>query len=157
MAELRDHANRLQQENDRLRTRLEAYLGKNTRGHTHPAPPVQPSKGKEPILPSDSDPPANDKLSSGSSPLLDLLPPQNNAAERGPVPIDLSVACAARHKERLVETDNIRSWPLKISLHGMGVWLHRSSSCILLSRLHPPRTWFPLPLFGGLRTCCRPH
>ena len=40
MAELQDHANRLQQENDRLRTRLEANLGENTQGHTHPPPPV---------------------------------------------------------------------------------------------------------------------
>ena len=78
MAELQDHATRLQQENDHLRTRLEANQGKNIRGHTHPAPPVQPSKGKEPILPSNSDPSANDKLSSNSSPLLDLPPPQNN-------------------------------------------------------------------------------
>ena len=48
-------------------------------GQTPPAPPVQSSKGKEPILPGDSDPSANDELSSSSSPLPDRSPPQNNA------------------------------------------------------------------------------
>ena len=78
MAELQDHATCLQQENDCMRTCLEANRGENIRGCTHPAPPVHPSKGKEPILPGDSDPPADGELSSGSSPLPDLSPPQDN-------------------------------------------------------------------------------
>ena len=53
--------------------RLETDWGKNIRGCTHPTPLVQPSKGKEPILPGDSDPSADDELSSGSSPLPDSL------------------------------------------------------------------------------------
>ena len=51
MAELREHANRLQQENERLRSRLET-----NRGPTQPAPPVHLNKGKEPAFPNKSDP-----------------------------------------------------------------------------------------------------
>ena len=79
MAELHEHANRLQQENERLRTSLETNRGENSRGTIHSAPPDQPNKGKKPILMGESDPPADDELSSGSSPLLDRSPPQNNA------------------------------------------------------------------------------
>ena len=78
MAELCEHANRLQQENEFLRTRLETNQGENSRGPIHPAPQTQPNKGKEPILMGESDPPADDKLSFGSSPLLARSPPQNN-------------------------------------------------------------------------------
>ena len=62
-----------------MHTQLEADRGENTQGHTHPAPPIHPSKGKEPILPGDSDRPVDDELSSSSSPLPHLSPPQNNA------------------------------------------------------------------------------
>ena len=75
MAELRKHANRLQQENERLRTRFETNRGENSRWPIHSAPPAKPNKGKEPILMGESDPPADDELSSGSSPLLDRSPP----------------------------------------------------------------------------------
>ena len=70
MAKLSDQANRLQQESDRLRTRLETNWGP-----TQPAPPVHLNKGKEPVIPDESDPPADDELSSGSSPLPNRLPP----------------------------------------------------------------------------------
>ena len=78
MVEIQNHATRLQHENDRLQTRLEADLGKNIHKRTHPAPPIQPSKGKEPILPGNSDPPADDELFSSSSSLLEFSPSQNN-------------------------------------------------------------------------------
>ena len=55
MAELQNHTTHLQQENDRLRTRLEADQGENIHGRTRLVPLIQPSKGKEPILPGDSD------------------------------------------------------------------------------------------------------
>ena len=38
MAELREHVNRLQQENERLRTCLETNRGENSRGPIHPTP-----------------------------------------------------------------------------------------------------------------------
>ena len=78
MAELHEHLNRLQQKNERLRTRLETNRGHNSKGPVRSAPPAQPNKGKEPILMGESDPPADDELSSGSSPLLARSPPQNN-------------------------------------------------------------------------------
>ena len=79
MAELREHANRLQQENERLGTHLETNRGDNSKGPVHPAPPAQPNKGKEPILIGESDSPADDELSSDTSLLLPYSPPQNNA------------------------------------------------------------------------------
>ena len=79
MAELLEHMNRLQQENERLRTRLETNRGDNSKGSVHPASQPQPNKGKEPILMGESDPPTDDELSSGGSLLLASSPPQNNA------------------------------------------------------------------------------
>ena len=78
MAELQSRADHLQQENDRLRTHLEDERAENMRGSSHPAPLVKQNKGKEPIWSKDSDAVADDKLSSGSSPLPDTLPPKNN-------------------------------------------------------------------------------
>ena len=78
MVELQNRANRLQQENDRLRAHLEEDRGKNARRSNHPAPPVKQNRGKEPILPGDSDVAADNELSFGSSPLPDLSPLKNN-------------------------------------------------------------------------------
>ena len=78
MAELWNRVDRLQQENDRLCARLEEDHGENAQGSSHPAPSVRHNRGKEPILPSDSDATTNDELSSSSSPLPDLSPLKNN-------------------------------------------------------------------------------
>ena len=78
MAELRNHADRLQQENDRLQAHLEEDQGENAQGSSHTAPPIKQKRGKEPILPGDSDATADEELSSGSSLLPDLSPPKNN-------------------------------------------------------------------------------
>ena len=75
IAELLEHVNGLKQENECQRTHLETNRGENSRGPINPAPPAQPNKGKEPILIGESDPPVDDELSSGSSPLLDRSPP----------------------------------------------------------------------------------
>ena len=113
MAKLRDHTNRRQQVNDLLRTCLEADRGKNTRGHTHPTPPVQPSKGKDPILPCDSDPPKNDELSSGSSSLPHLSPPQNNvkaeSRKRPPTRSNRSISGICHRTRREVSRDRHHS------------------------------------------------
>ena len=79
MVKLREHANRLQQENKRLRTRLETNRAENPQGATQHVPLTQPNKGKEPALLDHSDSPADDELSSDSSPFPHLSPPQNNA------------------------------------------------------------------------------
>ena len=79
MAELREPADRLQQENDRLRTRLESNRPDNPQGVAQNVPLARENKGKEPILPDHSDHQADDELSSDSSPLPRLSPPLSNA------------------------------------------------------------------------------
>ena len=49
MAELQSYADHLQQENDRLRTRLKGERAENVRGSGYLAPLVKQNKGKEPI------------------------------------------------------------------------------------------------------------
>ena len=78
MAKLQSRTDHLQQENDRLRARLEGERIENARGSSHPAPLVKQDKGKEPIRPEDSDAEVDDELSFSSSPLPDLTPPKNN-------------------------------------------------------------------------------
>ena len=77
MAGLHSRVNHLQQENDHLRARSEEDRGENAQGSSHPVPSVKQNKGKEPILPGDTDVAADDELSSGSSPLPNLPPPKN--------------------------------------------------------------------------------
>ena len=120
MVELQNHATRLQQENDLLRTRLEADLAENIRIRTHPAPPIQPSKGKEPILSGDSDLPIDDELSLGSSPLPDMSPPQNNvkaeSKKRPPRRSSRSVSGMHRRIRREVSKD---IWHSKLAPENM--------------------------------------
>ena len=78
MAELRKHANRLQQENERLRACLETNGVENPQGAAQPVPLTRADKGKGLALPDHSDQPANDDFSSESSPLPYRSPPQNN-------------------------------------------------------------------------------
>ena len=78
MAELQICTDHLQQENDRLRARMEGERIENARGSSHPTPPIKKNKGKEPIRPEDNDVATDDELSSGSSLLPDLTPPKNN-------------------------------------------------------------------------------
>ena len=78
MAELQRRVDLLQQENDRLRARLEGEQIENARGSSHPTPLVKQNKGKEPIWSKDSDATTDDELSSSSSSLSDPTPPKNN-------------------------------------------------------------------------------
>ena len=80
MAELREHANRLREDNECLRTRLEDSQAEKSLGPPRPLPPSRPDKGKEAAVPDDIDLPADDELSSdGSS--LPRRSPSSNAAE----------------------------------------------------------------------------
>ena len=79
MAELREHANRLREDNEHLRTRLEASQAEKSRGPPRPLPPSRPDKGKEVDVPNHIDLPADDELSSDSSPLPRRLPSPNAA------------------------------------------------------------------------------
>ena len=79
MAELYEQANRLREENECLRTRLEADWTKQSREPACPFPPSSPCKGKEVAELDDIDLPADDKLSSGTSPLPRRSPSPNAA------------------------------------------------------------------------------
>ena len=80
MVEWHEHANLLREENERLRTRLEAVRTEQLREPPRPFPPSRPGKGKEPSTPGDIDLSANDERSSGSS-LLPRCSPSPKAAE----------------------------------------------------------------------------
>ena len=113
MAELREHANRLQQENKRLRARLETNGVENPHGAARPIPLTRADKGKGPALPDHSDHPADDELSLESSPFPRRSPPQNNAKSesrnRPPRQSSRAVSVAHRRTRREVSRDRPRS------------------------------------------------
>ena len=109
MAELHEQANQLWEENRRLRTQLEADRAGQSREPPSPFPPSRPSKGKEVAGPDDVDLPADDELSSGSSP-HPRRSPSSNAAEvhsrkRPPRWTTRSVSVARRRARRKPSRD----------------------------------------------------
>ena len=80
VAELHEQANRLREENERLRTQLEVGRAERSREPPRLLSPSRPGKGIEVAVPDDFDLPANDGLSFGSSP-LPRRSPSLNAAE----------------------------------------------------------------------------
>ena len=104
MAELHEQENRLREENDRMRTQLEASRARQSRENSRPFPPSRLSKGKEVAAPDDVDLPVDDELSSGSS-LLPHRSPSLNAAEahsrkRSPHRSSRSISVARRRVRR---------------------------------------------------------
>ena len=79
MAELQEHVDHLQQENDLLRTLLESNRPDNPQGVAQNVPLVLVNKGKEFVLPDHSDHQADDEFSLDSSPLPRCSPPLSNA------------------------------------------------------------------------------
>ena len=75
VAELREQANQLWEENENLRTQLEAGRAGQSREPPRPFPPTRTNKGKEVDVPDDVDLSAGDELSSDSSPLPRRSPP----------------------------------------------------------------------------------
>ena len=69
VAELREHENHLQQENERLRARLGTNGVENPQGAAQHEPLTREDKGKGAALPDHSDHPEDDEFSSDSSPL----------------------------------------------------------------------------------------
>ena len=123
MAGLQSHADHLEQENDRLRTRLEGERAKNVRGSGHLAPLVKQNKGKEPIRSEDSDVAADDELSFDSSSFPDVLPPKNNveaeSRKRPPRRSSRSVSDMPRRDgENLAEIGIRQDAPLNTYPHG---------------------------------------
>ena len=93
----------MREENERLRTRLEASRAEQSREPPRPFPPSRPGKGKEATIPDDIDLPADDELSSGSSP-LPCRSPSPKAAEahsrkRSPCRPSRSIS-VTRHRTR---------------------------------------------------------
>ena len=80
VAELHEQANQLREENERLRTQLEAGRAERSREPPRLLSPSHPGKGKEVAAPDDVDLPANDELSSSSS-QLPRRSPSSNAVE----------------------------------------------------------------------------
>ena len=115
VAELCEHANRLQEDNERLRTRLEACQADKSRGPPRPLPPSRPDKGKEAVVPDDINLSADDELSSNSSP-LPRRSPSSNAAEaqsrkRPPRRPNRSISAAQRRVGREASRDRCQSKP----------------------------------------------
>ena len=109
VAELREHANRLQEDNERLRTRLEACQADKSRGPLRPLPPSRPDKGKEATVPDDIDLSTDEELSSDNSP-LPWCSPSPNAAEaqsrkRPPRRPNRSISIAQRRVRREANRD----------------------------------------------------
>ena len=162
MAELRNRTDHLQQENAGLRASLEEDQGENARESSHLAPPVKQNRGKEPILPGNSDAIAHNELSSGSSLLHDLSPLKNNveAESRKRPPRLSSHSVSGMHhrarseisKERRQSEqapENVPTWhkgvapPLPFMYHTF--------------RVAPAPTCLHLPLSRDLKTCYPPR
>ena len=109
MTELCEHANRLQQENERLRPRLETNGVENPQGAAQPIPLTRADKGKRPALPDHSDHLVDDELSSDSSPLPCCSPPHNNVEtesnKRPPHQSNRAVSVAHRRTRREASRD----------------------------------------------------
>ena len=103
-AELREQANQLREENERLRTQLEAVRTGQSRKAPCPFPPSRPNKGKEVVAPNDVDLPEDDELSSGSSPLPRRSPSQNvaeaHSRKRPPRRSNRSISVARRRAQK---------------------------------------------------------
>ena len=101
MAELHEQANWLREENVGLRNQLEADLAGQSREPPRPFPHSRPGKGKEVAALDDVDLPADDELSSGSSPLPRRSPSLNTAeAHSRKRPPRRSISIARRRVRR---------------------------------------------------------
>ena len=161
MAELREHANRLQQENERLRACLETNGVENPQGAAQPVPLTRADKGKGLALPDHSDHLADDELPSDSSPFPRRSPPQNNAEaesrKRPPCQSSWAVSVArCRMRREAIRDRPVRNWPRNIYLPGSGAW--PPSFCLSNTRSGhlPPCMQHFIPLSEGRMTCCLP-
>ena len=146
-----------------MRTCLEGERAENVRGSGHPASPAKQNKGKEPIRSKDNDAEEDDELSSGRSPLSDLLPPKNNVeAESRKRPLQRSSRSVRGiffigYSENLAEKGGRRNTPLNTYPRGSEARRHHFPSHIRPSERHSSHLCPYLPLSGDLRTCCHPH
>ena len=144
MAELREHANHLQQENERLRAYLETNGVENPQGAAQHVPLTRADKGKGVALPDHGDHPADDEFFSDSSPLPHRSSPQNNAEvefkKRPSLQSSKAISgtCRRMRKERPVEIGPVRNWPRNIYLPG-------SDLCPPPPQFSPERYPFGIP------------
>ena len=158
VAELCEQANRLREENERLRTQLEADRDEQSREPPRPFPPFRPGKGKEAVVPDDIDLSADDKLSSGGSPLLRRSPSLNAAEDhsrkRSPCRSSRSVSIARRWMRREPSRDQRPPTPAHQYVPDRTGGLLRP-----VPNMYPPigaaphRKQFLPPPFGDYRTC----
>ena len=115
MAELHEQVNRLREENERLRTRLEAIQAEKSREPPCPLQPSRPSKGKEGVVPNDIDLPEDDELSSDSSPFPRRSPSSNvteaQSRKRPPRRSSRSISFARCRVRREPSKDQRQSMP----------------------------------------------
>ena len=115
MVELREHANRLQKDNERLRTRLEACQADKSWGPPRPPPPSCHDKGKEVAVLDDINLSADEELSSDSSPLPRRSPSPNaveaQSRKRPPRRPSRSISTAQRRVRREASKDRHQSEP----------------------------------------------
>ena len=115
MVELHEQANRLREENEHLQTWLEASWAKKLWEPPRPLPASRPGKGKEASMPDDVDLPADDELSSDSSPLpRSSLSPNDAEAQsrkRPPRRSSRSISVARRRVRREPSRDQRQSMP----------------------------------------------
>ena len=85
MKELQGQVERLQLENDQLRAHIEKShdLGKDARDEGRDAQSITRDKGKVPVAPGDVNTLADDELSLGNSPSLNLSPRKNTRESQG--------------------------------------------------------------------------
>ena len=104
VTELRVQANQLWEENERLRTQLEANRAEQSREPSRPFPPSRLGKSKGIAAPYDIDLLADDELSSDSSPLPHRSPSPNAAEahsrKRPPSQPSRSISIARRRMRR---------------------------------------------------------
>ena len=109
MAELHEQGNRLREENERLGTWLEVDQAEHSREPPRPFSPSRLGKGKEVAALDDIDLPADDDLSSGSSPLSRRSPSLNTAEsqsrKRSPHRPSRSISVARRQARREPDRD----------------------------------------------------
>ena len=93
----------MREENERLQTQLEVGRAGQSREPPRPFPPSRPGKGKEVASPDDVDLPADDELSSVSSPLPRRSPSPNGAeahSRKMPPRRSIQSISVARHQVR---------------------------------------------------------
>ena len=158
MVELREHANRLREDNGSMQTRLEGSQAEKSRGPPRTLPLSRPDKGKGAAVPDDINLPADDGLSSTALHSHDVhhpRTPQKPNPEKDPLvdPANPLVPCNAEYGEKPAGIDASQSQLMNMCPNDLGASPHRYHPCTLLSGLLPPHTCFsPLPSEDH-RTC----